>query len=191
MTEENHNSAPKEEGPVNNVQTETETISKEDEEIEYAEFVDLPEEYREVAHQLKEENPRVFLGMNTSQKLEVIKTFGITSIKAMAHSGPLPDPESLARYNEIIPNGADRIMKMAENQQNHRMSVDKQLVKGNNNQITRGQWFGFLLALFFLGAGVYLTLLGHESVGKVIFGTTVIGLASIFVIGKLSKRKDD
>ena len=30
------------------------------------------------------------------------------------HSGPLPAPEDIELYNKSIPNGADRIMKMAE-----------------------------------------------------------------------------
>lgn len=30
------------------------------------------------------------------------------------HSGPLPPPSDLAQYNDIISNGADRIMAMAE-----------------------------------------------------------------------------
>ena len=34
-------------------------------------------------------------------------------------SGPLPDPNSLARYNEVLPNAAERIMSMAEKEMEH------------------------------------------------------------------------
>ena len=30
------------------------------------------------------------------------------------HSGPLPSPETLRQYNDIVPDGAERIMAMAE-----------------------------------------------------------------------------
>lgn len=33
------------------------------------------------------------------------------------HSGSLPPPSDLAQYNDIISNGADRIMAMAEKEQ--------------------------------------------------------------------------
>ena len=36
------------------------------------------------------------------------------------HSGPLPSPSDLAQYNAIISNGADRIMTMAEKEQEAR-----------------------------------------------------------------------
>ena len=35
-------------------------------------------------------------------------------------SGPLPSPESLAKYNAVIPNAAERIMAMAEKEMEHR-----------------------------------------------------------------------
>lgn len=34
-----------------------------------------------------------------------------------AFSGPLPPPAMLAQYNDVVPNGAERIMAMAERQQ--------------------------------------------------------------------------
>lgn len=160
-----------------------------EQEIEETEFVDLPAEYREVAHQLTDENPNVFVGMNASQKIEVIKTFGLTSIKAMAHSGPLPDPESLARYNEIIPNGADRIMKMAENQQGHRFDIERKVVKGTNNQTTRGQWFALIIALILIGAAIFFGINKQPELAKSILITTLIGVVGLFISGKYLQKK--
>ncbi|HQH25465.1 MAG TPA: DUF2335 domain-containing protein [Bacteroidales bacterium] len=48
-----------------------------------------------------------------------IKSIIISSYQA--YSGPVPAPEALEKYNQVIPDGADRIMKMAENQSNHRI----------------------------------------------------------------------
>ena len=36
---------------------------------------------------------------------------------SVAFSGPLPPPEILKKYDEIIPNGAERLMRMAEREQ--------------------------------------------------------------------------
>src|SRR3954471_19352404 len=53
------------------------------------------------------------------------RLFQIVQESIRFRSGPLPDPADLAAYNAVIPNGADRIMKMAEAQSTHRMELEK------------------------------------------------------------------
>ena len=43
-----------------------------------------------------------------------------------AFSGPLPTPSDLERYGKIIPNGVERIVAMAEKEQEARLSIAKQ-----------------------------------------------------------------
>jgi uncharacterized membrane protein len=45
--------------------------------------------------------------------------------EAALFSGPIPPPDLLERYNQIIPEGADRILKMAEKQSAHRQKIEK------------------------------------------------------------------
>jgi uncharacterized membrane protein len=47
-------------------------------------------------------------------------------IRAMGthFSGPLPPPEILAKYNDALPNGAERIVAMAEGQMKHRQALE-------------------------------------------------------------------
>ena len=40
---------------------------------------------------------------------------------AVQFSGPLPDPQNLQRYEQILPGSAERIMAMAETQLAHRI----------------------------------------------------------------------
>ena len=40
-------------------------------------------------------------------------------------SGPLPSPADLEKFNQIIPNGADRIVAMTEKEQDHRIEYEK------------------------------------------------------------------
>ncbi len=44
----------------------------------------------------------------------------VAQLDAQQFSGPLPHPQILAQYNQAVPNAADRIIKMAESQSNHR-----------------------------------------------------------------------
>ena len=46
-------------------------------------------------------------------------------LKAKIRTGPLPDPETLAKYNDIYPNLAKEIVDMAKVQSEHRQSLEK------------------------------------------------------------------
>ncbi len=62
---------------------------------------------------------------NISQK-ELIHTLPNTRVEI--HSGPLPPPEILENYNNILPGSAEHIIKMAETQQLHRHTLETKTV---------------------------------------------------------------
>lgn len=104
--------------------------------------------------------------------------------------GPLPPPEVLAHYNDVIQNGAERIMKMAENQATHRMTLENQAITSQLSQSKKGQIFGFIIAVLLIGSSVFLAISGYEGLAKVLGGTTILGLVAIFVTGKYLQKKD-
>lgn len=97
------------------------------------------------------------------------------------HSGPLPMADDMRKYNDIIPQGADRIMKLAENEQKNRYSVPK--------------WSLFLkgLGLCFGMVSVSLVIwFCFELIAKEQYGLSVtvmcgvlVALAGVFVAGKV------
>lgn len=107
------------------------------------------------------------------------------------HSGPLPSPDYLERYDKIIPNGGERIMQMAEKQQNHRIKIENKVITSQSRQSVLGQIFGFILGIAGLASSTYLALNGQTTVAGIIGGTTVVGLVSVFVIGKKRQHKED
>ena len=111
-------------------------------------------------------------------------------MRATSHSGPIPDADSLAKYNNIIPNGADRIMAMAELQAEHRIIIEKSVVKTNNISTILGQVFGFLIGVLGLGSAIYLSLNNHETIAGILVGSTLVSLVGIFVIGKYLQSKE-
>jgi uncharacterized membrane protein len=46
-------------------------------------------------------------------------------------SGPLPPPEALERYNQVLPGAAERIISMAESQHAHRQELEKKVIHAN------------------------------------------------------------
>lgn len=144
----------------------------------------ISEDLQELELEIEIHNPEIFEGVPIEKKEEILEFISFTSIKQTNHSGPLPDAESLVQYNDVIPNGADRIMIMAEKEQDHRVSLQSKMVNDQNSESKLGQIFGFIIGLVGVGCGTYLAATGHEAVGGIIAGGTVVSLVTVFVVGK-------
>lgn len=149
-----------------------------------------------IERQLVKTNPLIFEGVPEEKKMEILHLFSLSlsveqiiENKITSHSGPLPQPEDLKKYAQIIPNGADRIMMMAEKQQQHRMELEKKAVGEQLKQSKRGQVFGLLIGLTAIAGGVVCILTGHEWSGAFLGGSGLTGLVSVFVIGKRRQAK--
>lgn len=46
----------------------------------------------------------------------------------ISHSGPLPDPDTLQRYEQVLPGLAERILVMAEKQSEQRQGLERAVV---------------------------------------------------------------
>lgn len=107
------------------------------------------------------------------------------------HIGPLPPPEILEQYNNVVPDGAERIIRMAEKQQNHRMELEKRFLISQSAQSKLGQWFGLIIGVFGLSTAAFLGYFGAEIAAAGIGGGTLVGLVSAFLAGKKSQKKED
>lgn len=130
------------------------------------------------------------LEISEPQKEKVAKAFLAVSTRVMStsYSGPLPPPEVLNGYNESVKDGAERIVKMAENQANHRISIESYSIKEELKQSSRGQLFGFVLGFLGLGLATLLAILGHDTIAGIFGATTIVGLVTVFVVGTRSSN---
>jgi uncharacterized membrane protein len=96
----------------------------------------------------------------------------------------------LAKYNEIAPGLAERIISMAEQQSNHRRALEKKVIYGNELRAHIGQFMAFFAALAGIGAGVYLTMHDKSSEGLVAILGPLVGIVGIFIYGKISQKKE-
>jgi uncharacterized membrane protein len=109
--------------------------------------------------------------------------------------GPLPPPDLLRQYNEVIPNGAERIIALAEKQSAHRIEMEKIVISSQQGRSRLGQWFGFILGLTGMSVGGWVAVNGQPLAGASIAGATLVGLVAVFVTGtyqiatSLQKRK--
>ncbi len=105
-------------------------------------------------------------------------------------SGPIPPPELLAQYNQVVENGADRIMRMAELQSSHRMELEKNIVDASIKRSNQGLYLGFTLALVCILGGIIITINGQNVVGITSILIPLGAIVSIFVYTKERDREN-
>lgn len=112
-------------------------------------------------------------------------------IAQRSHSGPLPAPEDLSKYDSIIPNGAERIMQMAEKEQSFRHQRINTDNDASNSALKRGQYFGILSVLGVLALSAYLAYIGHPASATTVATVVVAAVAGVFVTGRFSDKKEN
>lgn len=105
-------------------------------------------------------------------------------------SGPLPPPEVLAKYNDIEPGFANRIMAMAESQSHHRQAMESVVISSRIRYEGRAQILAAVIALA-LGLGSLWLI----SIGKSIEGVSAIiaelaAFTWVFMYGRRSQQKE-
>lgn len=149
---------------------------------------------KEIEQILQQADPQILSSLPKNKRDRLLNALPqVASVLIEKHSffsGPLPPTEMLEEYNRIIPNGAERIMTMAESQSAHRQFIEKEVISSQNMQSERGQMFAFILAILLIAVGTTSFLLGHPTVASIIFGTTVVGLVTVFVLGRKSQQRD-
>ncbi len=110
--------------------------------------------------------------------------------KSSSFSGPIPPPEILKGYGEAINSGAERIVAMAEKQSDHRIQLENHAIREELKQSRLGQIFGFILGLVGMGLASALAMFGHETIAAIFGTTTIIGLVTVFVLGKKLQQKN-
>jgi len=111
--------------------------------------------------------------------------------------GPLPPPAVIEAYGKHIPDGANRVMLMAEQQAKHRQQMERDTLEDQKNCNVsrmclnkRGQWFGFLFSTLGILLGGALAFTGHDGAGSILIGTAVVPLGIVFVTGRINRRNE-
>lgn len=114
----------------------------------------------------------------------------VAAFASAAFAGPLPPPDVLKGYEEVLEGSADRIFKMAEAQSAHRQSLESVAVNGGHRRSWWGLWLGFASTLVVMGLGAGMVFAGHDAAGATVMGIDVVGLAGVFVYAQESQRRE-
>jgi len=116
------------------------------------------------------------------------KTPGNNKLVEIFSTGILPPPATLQKYEQIMPGLAKMVVRNAEQQTLHRLEIEKRTLKSNIVKSFAGLIFGFLIGIFGLGGGFYLTFKGYNIIGIIFTSSTLVTLVMTFIYGSQSKR---
>ena len=103
--------------------------------------------------------------------------------------GPIPPPETMQKYDQILPGAAERIIAMAEKEQTYRHGIITKDIDLETKTRLRGLNYAFILAILSLLITAFLLFTGKYISGSVIAGATLVLIITAFINGKAEQKK--
>ncbi len=118
----------------------------------------------------------------------------VVAARTEQFSGPLPPPEILKRYDEIVPGTAKNIIESFVNEGRHRreredrqVAMCEEWAREDVSLQKRGQVFGFILAFTGIAGGLAVTAFG-ANIGAQIAGAGVSGVSLAAIVVAFLQR---
>ena len=113
------------------------------------------------------------------------------AIRVSHFSGPLPPPKMLGEYEEVLPGSADRIIKLAEDNAQHRRFWEAEILNASSSDNKQKNWFRFLLPLVAIGGAIFLAYRGLSPFSYVLIIYALAGFVSRLLDRFLASTRDD
>jgi uncharacterized membrane protein len=112
------------------------------------------------------------------------------------HVGAMAGPPSSTcrtrKFDQLIPGGADRLLRMAEQEQSHRLSCEREGLSAAIRSHSRGQYLGAVIAVVAIVAAAANSLFGGApAVSIVLVGVPVLGVVQALIHGKRHEKKGE
>ena len=96
--------------------------------------------------------------------------------------GPLPPPEALRAYDDIVPGAAERLLTEAERNGEHRRWRERTALQAQVARVKWGLAAGFSVAMSFLAVSGALIAQGHDVSGTILGTVDLVALVGVFVV---------
>lgn len=90
----------------------------------------------------------------------------------------------------VLPGLAERIVSRWETQSDHRMSLEKSVIGGDNRRANWGLVSATVISLAVLSVSGLLAMHNHETVAAVLAGADIAALAGVFVYGTNTRKQE-
>ncbi len=106
--------------------------------------------------------------------------------------GPLPPPDALEKFNTIVENGAERVFRMAELEQQHRLGQERAALESNIEaaqaeieSARRGLLLGAVVSILSIVASLVAVVLGaHWAIPVALVGVPLMSAVRALVLRK-------
>jgi uncharacterized membrane protein len=116
------------------------------------------------------------------------RTISVETFEAFA--GPLPAPETLAKYDAIVPGMAERRLRTFEQQAEHRMGLEKHVLRWDVIRSNVGLLAAFVFGVLVLAAAVYLIVNGYSTEGLIAIVSEFVTYGLAFLYSSETRRRE-
>ena len=120
---------------------------------------------------------------------DVIKRTVDVLHKTEIFSGPLPPPSLMSAYEDIFPGFAERIMAMAEKEQNNRHAIQAIEVRHSADLEKYSLWTALIFGIALIGGASYCAYVDQTTLGCALVGAFGIGGLTLFFKGRSEQEK--
>ena len=106
----------------------------------------------------------------------------IVSQQTTISLGPLPTPENLDRYNQVLPGLAGRIVTMAEKEQAHRIDSEQKVLTASILSHHRGQLLATVLGLAAFAVAGAFGYWGEAAAGAGLAGGVILSIVGVLYV---------
>lgn len=96
----------------------------------------------------------------------------------------------LRQYDDLVPGSAERILRIAENQAEHRIQIERIFAVGDSRRAYLGIVCAFVVALLIIALAAYAVALGNPWAGVAFVSVDMAALAGVFLYGTRSRRRE-
>lgn len=107
------------------------------------------------------------------------------------YEGLIPHPKLMKEWEELVPGSAKSIFTRFENQSDHRIDIEKRVVRAQNFKLYIGPIFAFIIALSAIGGGVWIAITGQPIAGSILSFTGLGTVIAPFLVNELKQEKQD
>ena len=108
--------------------------------------------------------------------------------RSISYSGPLPQASEFQLYEATLAGAADRILTMAEREQEERLKTQREYIQAGIKWKSRGQLFAGILALMFCALACWLINKEQYIPATAVLGM-IASLVYVFISGRRGKTE--
>ena len=123
-----------------------------------------------------------------SKKESNVSVQTVATLNHVAWRGPIPPPEVMQAYNKLVPNSAERILKMAEDNSRHKIELEKRQQDDKYKTVTLGQHYALIFILVFFATAIIGLFLGYPFTSGVIGSVGIASIVSALITDRVANK---